>query len=389
MQELLDTGFATVIPLPFQDEGAGQKVIRRLRHLDVLFLLLSQEQSRVRVCSRKGERLYEVRRENQGLADGVAQISILRSNNSNSTLWRRWVRTRPAPSTNGKRLTLAICLPLDGKGHAVPYQRRPHLYVFFPTEESHGAHAMIHTSFDLQGSRQHLRGRQHDDTILDDFRDLFERVLSDIPPRTAPEAFGSVEPEEEDRPLSRLGQCIRKTLKSTPFVPVIGGGFVNPEEVQLWQDRLGNVLRDYALDVRNAHLLVPNLQEMNSVLEDLGARRVGDGSHILLLRHCPNDSLPACFASRRALITGGLNRVSPQWDADGRAHNLACLRDVPCWWTEVGTRRPLSDAPPLLFSRPKDWPEWLPADTLHARMRKAIERCEKKYRRGNRGTWKL
>ena len=82
VQELLDAGYATVIRLPFRDERARQMAIKRLRQLDPLFLLFSQELVRVRIRDRKGERVYEITRQKSGLADDFVELSTRDQNGS-------------------------------------------------------------------------------------------------------------------------------------------------------------------------------------------------------------------------------------------------------------------------------------------------------------------
>ena len=260
---------------------------------------------------------------------------------------------------------------MNGGGDAIPHGEAARFYVFFPTEEDHGARALIHVSFELNTSRKHLREGQHDKDILAEFHALFGRVVSEIPPRTALEAFGEVDSGDGESPLNNLQKAIRDTLNSTSFVPVIGGAFVKPTEAQLWNDRLGNALRDDVEQVRDARLLVPDLHDLKVVLQGLGAGTVEEKDYSRLLRYCRNDSPQACFASWRALVTGGLRRVRSGRDSGG---DLESLRTVPCWWTENDKARALSDDPPMLFARPEDWPDWLPADTLHSRMRAAVKR---------------
>ena len=145
--------------------------------------------------------------------------------------------------------------------------------------------------------------------------------------------------------------------------------------MQLWNDRLGSVLRDETQQVQDAYLLVSGLNDLKNILKDFNAQDIKDEDYIRLLRYCRNDSLKECFASWRVLAGGGLKRVSlvSSWN---REELIKYLREVPCWWTGTGAARALADARPLLFTRPEDWPDWLPADSLYPRMRKVLKLWE-------------
>lgn len=379
VQRLLDDGFATVVRLPFRDQEARKKVTARLQDLDPSFLLLSHEIRRVRIRDGKTPKVIEVKREQSGLSDGDVDLIDVDSVGVHRTSWRRWVSDQEARGSDGKRLTVAICLPLDQSGDAIAGRKSSPLYVFFPTEERHGARALIHASFDLQTSRKHLCEGPHDDAIIEELKQLLERVLLEVPARTVLEAFGHVDLRGNGSSfLERLRGTIRSTVESTPFVPVLGGVRVKPCDVRLWKDRLGDVLREDVQEVRDAHLLVPDLNDLRPVLEKFDAEKISNDEHIRLLRHCRNDSLETCFESFRALIQGGLKRVPSSWHDEDRKRYLAYLRAVPCWWTKDGDSRGLNAHPPLLLHRPSGWPSWLPGDTLHPRMRKAVENWEKR-----------
>ena len=382
-QELLNEGYVTIIRLPFRDEQAQEMTIDRLHNLDAQFLLLTQEMSCVRIRTEEGETIHKMTRYSAGLSNGDVTLSTCGPNGfSQSSLWRRWVRCCPAPNDNEKQLTVAFCLPLSKQGHAVSHDKNIPFHVFFPTEETSGAHALIHASLELEHNRKRVRKGDYDDDIRREFRKLFRDVLKDIPARTALETFGKVVSVYGDSPLNNLQRDIRDTLYQTPFVPVIGGSRVRPGDVQLWKDRLGLVLRDDAKEVQKACLLAPELRDMTGVLDSFGAKEIENEDYIRLLTYCRNNSLKECFEIWRVLAVGGLARVySPySWE---RNRLLECLRKVPCWWTDKESARGLSGDCPLLFDRPKNWPEWLPADSLHPRMRKVVQKWEMRAKRRN------
>ena len=204
----------------------------------------------------------------------------------------------------------------------------------------------------------------------------FRTCSTIFPARTALEAFGKIDSEDGNSPLPRLKKKIRDTLCETPFVPTIGGDRVKPREVQLWNDRLGSVLRDETQQVQDADLLVPELSDLKNVLKGFDAQDIEGEDYIRLLRYCRNDSLKECFESWRVLVRGGLKRVSSVSPWKNHEELLKYLREVPCWWTGTGAAQALADARPLLFARPKGWPDWLPADSLHPRIRKVLKRWE-------------
>ncbi len=372
--ELLKAGYATVIRLPFRNEEARGKATESLCGLSPLFLLLSQRLSCVHIRTPEGETIYEATRRKTGPCTHDITLSSLRPNGFESTGWRRWW-AESEPTVAG-RLSVAVCLPLNEAGKAVPYGKSVPFHVFFPTNEQSGARALVHASFDLEQNRKHVRRGEHDGDVRKLFGELFCKVLKDVPARTALESFGEITPGEGDSPLERLGQTIRGTLKKTPFVRVIGGGRATPGEVRLWKDRLGFVLREDVQEVRDARLLVPELRDLGDILEDFFcAQEVEDEKYIRLLRHCRNDSLEACLSSSLVLVLGGLKRLDrEEWH---REELLEVLRKVACWWVETGSARALDGHIPLLRARPKDWPNWLPADALHPKMRKMLERLEK------------
>ena len=362
---LLESGYTTVIRLPFQDEEARDKAVDQLHGLDPLFLLLVHELSCIRIRVPEGETVHEIVRCASGLSTGDVELS----SRGSSTSWRRWVRSQLLPRDDGKRLTAAICLPMSSGG-VIPHDAKIPFHVFFPTEEKIGARALVHASLDLKQDRDRIRGSDNDDAILQTFNELFQDMLEEVPARTALEAFGDIASEDEDSPLGRLQKGIRETLCETPFVPVIGGEQVRPAEVRLWSDRLGFVLRDDAQEVRDARLLVPELRELSGVLKSFEARYIEAKDYIRLLCYCRNDSLKESLASLCALVK---QLCDSPYGADRED-----LKNIPCWWTETEGARALDDETPLLRARPKDWPEWLPADWLHPMMQKAWQRWEEK-----------
>ena len=386
IKELLSAGYTTVVRLPFRDKVTAGAVIDRLCSLAPLLLLLAQELSCVRICTEDKETVHEITREQPGLSSGDVILSTRGQNGSFSTSWRRWIRSNPASSDQDKQLTVAVCLPLTEQGEVVPHSANVPFHVFYPTEEDSGVPALIHASFDLEHNRKHVRKGQHDDAIRREFCKLFQDVLKDVPARTALESFGEIAYEAGDSPLRNLQKDIWDTLCETPFVPVIGGDRVRPGEVQLWNDRLGRVLRDDTNEVRKACLLLPEHQDLADVLKRFGAKYIQKEDYIQLLRYCRNESPKECFASWQVLVKGGLKRIPSGYsqNPEDRENLLELLRAVPCWWTEKETARTLNGNLPMILVRPEDWPDWLPVDSLHPRMREVLKRWETGAKKENK-----
>ncbi len=385
VRDLLEAGYSTVICLPFRDKESQEKAKNTLERLEPLFLLLSQELESVRIILDGKERCFRVERSR---SNGTAVLH----HPGGATRWKRWTGTKETDES--KRLTVTIAFPLDKNGKAVSHTNELPFHVFFPTEEQLGVKALLHASFDLEQNRKHLRGGNYDTELLDLLGTVLEKVLRDIPARTALKTFGSIAPREENGGtiLEEVKRTIREKIKSTPFVPVIGGGKVPPPKSQLLKDKLGNALRTNEQVVKNASLVMPELSDLSSVLKELGATDIKDSEYIQILLYCRNESLEECIASLRVLTEGGLKRIplgqerkqtldllrkDPCWRIDN-------LRKVSCWWTDNEQARPLKGECPLLWDKPKAWPTWLAADSLHPEFRKEIEEWEKPRKENDR-----
>ena len=376
---LLDAGYSTVIRLPFRDEGDREKAKSILEGLEPLFLLLSQELESVRIILGGEEICFRVERETQRLSDGRAVLH----RPGGTTSWKRWTETKETDES--KRLTVAIALPVDENGEAVSHTNELPFHVFFPTEEQLGVKALLHASFDLEQNRKHLREGNYDAGLLDLLGTVLEKVILDIPARTALKTFGSIPEEGGGGPLERIRKTIREKMRSTPFVPVIGGRKVPPPKSRCWKDNLGNVLRMNEQVVKDASLVTPELSDLSDILEELGATKIEGGEYVQLLRYCRNESLEDCIASLRVLMEGGLKRIPLGRE---REQILNLLRKVPCWWTDNEQARPLEGECPLLWNKPENWPDWLTADSLHSKFREKINEWEKRQKDiSKKGEW--
>ena len=262
IRKLQNSGYSTVIRLPFQNETACDAAKNILKNLEPYFLLLSQELESVRILLDGEKRLFRIERKCPGFSDGKVVLHTPKGVSS----WQRWAAT--GDTTEAKRLTAAIALPLDERGKAVSHADELSFHVFFPTEEQPGVKALLHASFDLTQNRKSLRNGDYDTEILDLFSEVLKRVIRDVPARTALETFGSSTPGEQsrERPLEKAKKAIREKMRTTPFVPIIGGGKVPPPESTLWKDDLGKILRTDEQGVKNETLVRPALSNFFIVL---------------------------------------------------------------------------------------------------------------------------
>ena len=372
VRKLLDMGYSTVIRLPFQDEEAQEKARNTLKSLKPHFLLLSQQIENVRIIQDGEERVFSIRRDAQGLSDG----RVVLEGTGGQTEWQRWVATQNI--AEAKRITVAVAIPLNGNGEAVSYTDELPFHVFFPTEEQLGIKALVHASFDLEQNRKHLRNGNYDEEILDHFGDILKRVILDIPPRTVLEVFGviSQSAEDNDKPIEKIKRAICQTVRSTCFVPVLGGKRVSPTVCKCWEDKLGEVVQSDSQEVQKANLIVPVLSSLSDVLKKLGASEIDNSQFVHLLRYCHNKSFNDCISSFQVLADGGLKRAKTDKDEE----TLSLLRQVPCWWTEDGKARQLQAMPALLWEKPDEWPDWLAVNSLHSEFQTEIEKWENQHK---------
>lgn len=335
VRELLDMGYSTVIRLPFRGRDVHEKTKKILNNLDPCFLLLSQQIDTVRIIQDGEEQVFTIRRDAHGFSDGRV---VLEGPNS-KTGWRRWVATQDFH--DAKRMTVAIAIPLNENGEAVPHTDELPFHVFFPTEEQSGVKALVHASFDLEQNRKHLRQGDHDEAIIE-----------------------------------KIKKTIWRKMRTTPFVPVLGGERVCPPDSTCWKDKLGQVLREDEKEIQKAALVTPALSDFSNVLKKLGASEIEDSQFVHLLRYCCNESLDDCISSFHVLLEGGLNRVQE----NNEEESLNPLRQAPCWWTNDARARQLDEMPPFLWKKPEDWPGWLAVDALHPEFRLEIENWEKEYK---------
>ena len=366
VQELLAEGFATVLRLPLSNADAQGRAASELNSLPAHLLLLTQHIRAISFHDNEQERIVEIERLEGGLGNDTCTLREKAGGRRVKQRWRRWAGLQATEVDAETRLSAAVCLPLNEDGVGQPARNDLPLHVFFPTLESLGVKALIHASLDVESSRKHARPGEWDAAIADLVRDCLERCIEETPSATALAAFGEVKTERDEEPLASLCQSVRELLQESAFVEVVGGHRVAPRDARIWDDRLGEVVKPESEDVRKHNLVVPQLLEYAEVLQSLGAERISDWEHLRLLQECRSATLAESVQSFRALLHGGVSRAARMWRKEERVRALRLLQDVPCWWTEDGETRRLSDAPVKLPERPERWPAWLPADVIHA-----------------------
>lgn len=372
-RSLLDNGYTTIIRLPYRDGAAKDKALQALSEISPLFLLFSNFLSEVEIAESGLRKRFEISRESKGFAEGRCELRVTDCGAKRSTTWQRWVRVAREAAQSDRVLTAAICLPLDSKTKRPgPHDQILPLYVFFPTEETLQTRALIHASFDVQANRKHLREGLSDGALTASLSEILETVLNEVPSSTSLTAFAGLTESTESELLEGIRASLLEILQETPFVPVIGGGKVVPEDAVLWTGKFGEVLRDDSPPVMNACLLAPELLPLAPVLKTFGAEHVGNEHCLQLMRFCRNQTQGETIQSLRYL----LEQLLPSFDSLNDEHTRR-IRSVPCWWTIDGIARSLDASAPLLLKKPAGWPAWLAQDSLDQNSRKVLLKFEK------------
>lgn len=368
-------GAATVLRLPYRDESAKQTVIDLLNNITPELMLFMQRLSRINIeINGDAPRVLEI---NRGASTGFGSETCTLTENNTATKWRRWtapwsVDNKPKEQP-GKQMSVSLCLPLGNDGKPVAAQQEYPLCVFFPTKgEIPGLKALLHASYEVSINRDHISpaASEHDrKAIREKACGLIADVLTQISPETALRAFGSIRaPSTQKGEITQLQKAIRDTVTATAFVPVVGGSLVKPGEARLWRHDLGNVVRESHKEVCSANLLSSMLArehtspDIRKILDGMGAKIIGEIEHAKLLRFCKNDGMQSCAAALRTAES----IVAKNEECAG------ILKQSPLWLTESNTPRAINGAMPLLWKRPKIWPEWLDAEFISPELRGAI-----------------
>jgi hypothetical protein len=360
VQDLINKGYVTILRLPFRDDRAHQSATDGLQSLPAHILLLTQHIRAMSLNVGGVERKIEI--EPLDTAQG-GDISVLRESGREPSRWRRWLPvTHCDPNAS---LSAAVCLPIGDGGQAQPSASEMPLHVFFPTEDFLGVHALIHASFDVESSRKHARPSDDDAAVIDLLAECITECIREIPSQSVVGAFGGISIDHDTDPLRPLCEVVGKLLRETAYVEVVGGGRVRPDEARVWEDNLGEVVRDDSETVRTHNLIVPALLPHAATLRSLGTNAISNWEHLKLLQECSSDSLEDAMRSLRAVLGGGIARAADLVLQSDKERALRLLRDCPCWWTERGEVKRLSETPLKLRESIEDWPAWLPVDVIH------------------------
>ncbi|MGJ4960176.1 hypothetical protein ACQR1H_31385 [Bradyrhizobium sp. HKCCYLRH2015] len=369
---LLQDGYATAIRLPFRNAEAACKVREDVGRLDHRFLLLLQHITRLRIeVSGLASRSIEVDRSVMAAErERIALYVRVANGRPHVGRWAKWSRQWQSEGED-KRLSVAVCLPLDEAAVAVALQEndKPPVHMFFPTDETVGARAIVHASLDVTENRKHFRESQRNDLVYPRMRELVAEIVAAIPASSSLDAFGCVDPKSTSGAARILASTILDAVKETPFVPTIGGDKVRPRDVVVWKGDFGKVLRQEAPGLKNYRFLHPSVIGRNSVLQAMQAKAIGPHDFFGAMRHCRNGSPAECERAVDVLLQEGV----PMLDA---YPYYAWLEQVPCWWTEAGLARSIAGGI-LLFSRPRSWPKSVPADALSTEAHSHLETIEK------------
>ncbi|MCP1912355.1 hypothetical protein J2R96_004835 [Bradyrhizobium elkanii] len=364
---VLQEGYATAIRLPFRDGKTAARVRNDVEKLDHRFLLLLQRVGRLQIdVSRQQPRRIDVGRSSTAPDKEEIALSTRRAGWSLEVArWIKWSR-RWKSKDEDKRLSVAVCLPLDGSGvpRALEEDDKPPVHLFFPTDETVGARAIVHASLDVTENRKHFRASERNALVYPRMRELVTEIVAAIPADAALDAFGCIDPKSASGAARDLASTMLDAVKETPFVPIIGGEKVRPRDVLVWPGRFGTVLRHDATELKTYRLLHPSVNGRNTVLQALQAETVGALEFFGAMRFCRNGSPEDCESAVDVLLHEGMPILSssPYYSSPDR---------VPCWWTEGGRARSISGSI-LLLSRPRNWPKFVPADALSAEARRQL-----------------
>ena len=370
---------ATQIRLPFRNDAAKKAALDALESMraDILFFCqslqridieidgLPSRRLEIRIVPRDDENIGQIRVDDNIDQIRVDDIELVEKSGEEiiNATWRRWL-CKPQSASGDKHISAGVCLPLDNEGKISSCEKDESLRVFFPTEEQiEGARALIHASCEVDSNRKHLSDAKGPDceSICKMLRNLVKEILSSQKDSAGAllRAFGKIKTAEnpgDKKMVNRLGNAIAEAVRETAFVPVIGGDFVKPAEVCLWEFGIGKVLRPEK--VRDQKLLAPNLEKEIRILAGLEASEINDEKHAYILRHCKNDLLEECLEAAKTAA-----KIAAKYAHAGVTKTIESLREAPFWWTgKIG--RPLNGEPHLLRKRPVEWPNLIKFEAL-------------------------
>ncbi|MDD9868851.1 MAG: DUF3883 domain-containing protein [Gammaproteobacteria bacterium] len=374
-KKLHDEGHVTVLRLPLNKEKretVEDKLAGFCRHS----LLFCQHIESVDMRTDAASRYIKVHRDDEG------RVKLVE--NDRSTHWRVWDEKKDIEGQ--KRLSIRMCLPIeDGKISCL--EEVPWLYVFFPTaEQIPDVYALIHVSCEVDDNRQHLASDQpHSDKICEMLAGMTKKILSEIPPDVALRAFGHVQVAEDagNRMAMQLGKAIATTVQETAFIPLIGGGMAKPGDVRLWKHGLGNAIDPSK--AKNQNLCHPDINDDKKsaeILSRLGAKRASRPELARLLRFCRNSDGKDCLMAWNVAQTL-MSEIKPE-EKEEKAECAEELRKAPFWLSGNGEvkARSIDGAIPLVATKPKNLPHWLPVDVIDKRFRELVQDEIKRHKEG-------
>ncbi|WP_424946757.1 protein NO VEIN domain-containing protein [Candidatus Spongiihabitans sp.] len=360
IQNLRDKGYSTVIRLPL-NEGKREFVENELSKFSSNSLLFCQSLESVEIRTNSATRSIKVSRQEEG-------SSIELNENGKSTYWRAWRETKEVEGE--KQLSVSVCLPkVDGKGIG-GFTEAP-LYVFFPTAECvPEVRALIHASCEVEDNRKHLATRQsHRDEICEMLEDITQRILFEIPAKVALRAFGRAQRSENSEMTAQLGNAIATVVQEIAFIPLIGGGMAKPDDVRLWDCGFGEEVDPAEVQDKNlCHPDINDNKECFNILEKLGAKLTPVLDLAFLLRFCRNKTAKECLSAWNVA-----QLLMTEIDSGEKTDCEEKLRDAPFWLAQNKQARAASGAIPLVWEKPKGFPNWLPVDVVDKDFWKCVQ----------------
>jgi hypothetical protein len=381
---LLDD-YTTIIRLPFRDAKARDKAFRSLEDWmppgGATILLLCQHITEITLDLGNRPVTWRVINRPPPFADGEISIKCSGYDDRAPFAFRRWAHSQ-MPASGSKKLSVAAVLRLDSGQRPEPFERPVPLHVFFPTKEALPIHALIHASLDLEHNRKRVRESEHDDAVLDHLAAVITRLVREVPAQVALRGLMPSSAALLDGLALEVQERIINVLKTSEFVPCIGGVKRSVAAVRLYdRPHFGAVLDPNAPELAKEALVEPDLisdKVCRHALKQLSASELTQQDYPKLLRFCRNKTSAECRDSASELISVVDRCGPPTYPAEYRAVFREACCHVPCWWTDKGVARDLLRGPPLL--RPpltEELPSWISVDLLaneHEESLKSIER---------------
>ena len=365
--------YITCIRLPFKDTEAREQTIKQLQELSAECLLFCPHLNCVKVEIQEGAQKIEreirlKRRDVFGAKKSKVELTTTENGRKESKSWQQWMRIK-------KGISASIALPLD-KGKAVPCTEKP-LHVFFPSKETlPQIDALIHASLEIDSNRKHLVEDGEQKNAVDICRmikEMTKDILCSVPPKTGLLAFGKA--CEDEGVIGTMCQSIAEAVAETAFVPILGGGKCKPNEIKLWKNNFGDLLKSNKPEVMSENLLCGSLQkdgDVYSILANgLGAKEISSEDYFRLLQYCKNGSVEDCCNA----IKFAVNKFNNTRYINEHLYKVINehLCNVPFWFLDANRARSYDGGCPILMELQLSWPEWLRVDVLATGFKEAFE----------------